>query len=134
MDPEPLVLSAGEDGGEHVAGHEEEEEEVVQAGVAVGVEDGEADEADGADEGEGDAGPAQDFLGQAGVAGKAAAVAEVAFGGEGEVEEDGCDDAAGDEERFEAGGAYVGDVGDGLVGFHGGVFGAGEDYPAEEHG
>ena len=34
-------------------------------------------------------------------------MAEPALGGEGEVEEDGCEDAAGDEEGFEEGGADV---------------------------
>lgn len=41
MDAEALVFGADEDGGDDVAGHEEEEEAVVHFGVVDGVEDGE---------------------------------------------------------------------------------------------
>ena len=51
---EALVLGADEDGADDVAGHEEEEEAVVQAGVVERVEDGEEDEAAGSGEGEDD--------------------------------------------------------------------------------
>lgn len=43
VDPKPLVLCADEDGADDVAGDEEEEEAVVEAGMAEGVEDGEED-------------------------------------------------------------------------------------------
>lgn len=46
MDAEALVFGADEDGGDDVAGHEEEEEAIVHSGVVDGVEDGEEDEAD----------------------------------------------------------------------------------------
>ena len=49
-----LVLGADEDGADDVAGHEEEEEAVVQAGVVERVEDGEEDEAAGSGDGEDD--------------------------------------------------------------------------------
>lgn len=60
-------------------------------------------------------------------------MSEVAFRSKGEVEEDGCDDAAGNEEGFETVGTDVGDVGDGLARFHGWVLGLGYDRPADEH-
>ena len=60
-------------------------------------------------------------------------MSEVAFGEEGEVEEDGCDDAAGDEEGFQAECANVGDVGDVLTFLHGGILGLVQDEPADEH-
>ena len=43
MHAEALVLSADEDGADDVAGHEEEEEAVVQVRVVEGVENGEKD-------------------------------------------------------------------------------------------
>ena len=55
-----LVLCADEDGADDVAGHEEEEEAVVQARVVERVEDGEEDEAAGSCDGEDDC----DDLGQ----------------------------------------------------------------------
>ncbi len=52
MFAETLVLGADENGGEDVAGDEEEEETVVEVGVVEGIEDGEEDEAGGAGYGE----------------------------------------------------------------------------------
>ena len=49
-----LVLGADEDGADDVAGHEKEEEAVMQAGVMERVEDGEEDEAAGSGDGEDD--------------------------------------------------------------------------------
>ena len=43
MDAETLVFGADEDGGDDVAGYEEEEETVVEARVVEGVEYGEED-------------------------------------------------------------------------------------------
>ena len=51
---EALVFGADEDSADDVAGHEEEEEAVVQAGVVERVEDGEEDEAAGSGDGEDD--------------------------------------------------------------------------------
>ena len=51
---EALVFGADEDGADDVAGHEEEEEAVVQSGVVERVEDGEEDEAAGSGDGEDD--------------------------------------------------------------------------------
>ena len=51
---EALVFGADEDGADDVAGHEEEEEAVVQARVVERVEDGEEDEAAGSGDGEDD--------------------------------------------------------------------------------
>lgn len=49
---EALVFGAHEDGGEDVAGDEEEEETVVQFWVVQGVETGEEDQTEGAGDGE----------------------------------------------------------------------------------
>ena len=102
--------------------------------MAVGVEDGQEDQPCRPGNGEEDADHAEYLLGWAGVAGEAAGVAEVALGEEGKVEEDGCDDVAGYEEGFQAVGAYVGDVGDGLAGFHRWVVRLRDYEPADEHG
>ena len=52
----------------------------------------------------------------------------------GEVEEDGGDAAAGDEEGLQALGANVGDVGDALAGAHGGVMVMALELPNNQHG
>ena len=129
-----LVLGADEDGADHVPRDEEEQEAVVQARVVVVVEDGEEDEAAGARDGEDDAEDGEDFLGRVGVADEGAFVAQPALRDEGGVEEDGRDDAAGDEEGFEAEGADVGDVGDGLASVHGWVVWVADDGPVDDHG
>lgn len=54
VDAEALVFGADEDGADDVAGDEEEEEAVVEFGVAERVEDGEEDQAGGAGYGEDD--------------------------------------------------------------------------------
>lgn len=100
-DAQALVLPADEDGGQQVADDEEAEEDVVQARVAVGVEDGEEDEARRAHEGPGDGQAREDLLARGGVGDQAAAVAQPAVRQEGGVEEDGGQDAAGYEERLE---------------------------------
>ena len=51
---EALVLCADEDSADDVAGHEEKEEAVVQAGVVERVKDGEEDETAGSRDGEDD--------------------------------------------------------------------------------
>ena len=67
VDAEPLVGRADEDGGEDVAGQEEEEEAVVQVRVVVGVEDGEQDEACGSADRGHDGEHGEDFLRPGGV-------------------------------------------------------------------
>ena len=137
VDPQPLVLGADEHGREHVARDEEQEEPVVQARVVVGVEDGEQDQARGAREAEDDGEDAEDLLRPARVGHQPARVAEPALGREPGVQEDGGDHRAGDEERLEAVRARVGDVGDGLLGFHRGqvgfAFRAPDDQEGEQH-
>ena len=113
-----LVLGADEDGADDVARDEEEEESIVEMVVVVVVKDGEEDEPAGARDGEDDAEDGEDLLRGVDVADEGAFVAEPALRDEGEVEEDGGYDAARDEERFEAEGADVGDVGDALIGVH----------------
>lgn len=55
-----------------------------------------------------------------------------ALGEEGKVEEDGGDAGTGDEEWFEPFCAYITDIGDALVGVHGGVVWFTDDIPMDE--
>lgn len=129
-DAQALVLPADEDGRQQVADDEEAQEDVVQARVAVRVEDGQQDEAHGADERPEDGQPGQDLLARRRVGHQAAAVAQPAVREERGVEEDGGEHAAGDEERLELPGAHVRDVGDRLAVGHGRVdLGVGVDDP-----
>ena len=134
MHAEALVLGADEDGADDVPGDEEEEKPVVQFRVVEGVEDAEEDEAGGAGDGEEDAQRAEDFFRGAEVFGEAASVSAVALSGEGEIEEDGGDGAAGDEEGLEALRADVGYIGYVLGGGHAGVVWGAFDFPGDEHG
>lgn len=93
----------------------------MQPGVAGRVEDGQQDQADGADDGEEDGEAREHLLTHGRVGHEAALMAQPAVGAERDVEEDGGDDAAGDEERLEPAGADVADVGDALPRCHGGV-------------
>lgn len=79
--------------------------------VVVRVEDGEQDQAARARDGEKDGEEREKFLGEGGVWGERAFVTEPSFTDEAQVEEDGGDDGAADEEWFEIVGAYVGNVG-----------------------
>lgn len=111
-----LVLCANEDRGEPVPPDEAGEEDVVEPLVVVRVEARQAAQPDGADDGEDHAQPREDLLGQAGVGGEAALVAQPAVGEEAEVEEHGGEDGADDEPRLHGGrGADVRDVGDALL-------------------
>src|SRR5690606_5311178 len=119
--PQQAVLPADKDRAHQVAPDEQAEEDVVQLVVAVRVEDGEQDEPDGADDRKRYRKRLEDLLAAGRVGEEAAAVAEPAVGGEREVQEDGGQDAARDEERLELVRANVGDVRDRGVLRHGGV-------------
>lgn len=128
-----VVLPADEDGGQEVPGNEEQEKDVVRLVVVVRVEDGEEDEAGGADDGEDDADDGEDFFLDGGVGHEAAVVPQPALGGKGQVEEDGGDGGAGDEEGLELAGANVADEGDLVVAAHPRVVrGVCVDDPVEE--
>lgn len=115
MDSQALVLGADEDGANDISGNEEQEEAVVQMGVAQGVEDGQQDQTGRAGDGEQDRECTQDLLDPAEVLGQPAGMPQPAFGGEAQVQEDGRHTAAGDEERLEPLGADVRDVCDSLI-------------------
>lgn len=102
-----LVLGANEDGRDEVADDEQAQEDVVHAWVARCVEDAEADEADGAYQRPEDGEAREDFFAEGGVGDETALVTEPSVGEEGGVEEDGGDDAAGDEQGLELAGANV---------------------------
>ena len=93
----------------------------MQLRVTQGVEDGEQDQARRAEQREHDGQAGQHLLTGGGVGHEAAAVPQPAIGAEGHVQQDGGDDAAGDEERLELGGADVADVRDLLAVIHGGI-------------
>lgn len=93
----------------------------MQRGVAVGVEDGQQDKTGGADNGEDNRQAEQDLLADGDVGDQTAAVSQPALRDKGQVQEDGDDAGAGDEERLELLGADVADVRDVLAGVHGRV-------------
>ena len=115
MNPQALVLGADEDGANDISRDEEQEEAVVQIGMAQGVEDGQQDQTGRAGDGEQDRQRTQDLLDPAEVLGQPAGMPQPALGGEAQVQEDGGHAAAGDEERLEPLGADVRDVCDPLV-------------------
>ena len=94
---------------------------MVQLVVVPRIKDGEQDEPDGADDRKHYRKRLEDLLAAGRVGEEAAAVAEPAVGGEREVQEDGGQDTARDEERLELVRADVGDVRDVGVLRHGGV-------------
>lgn len=134
FDSETLVLPADKDGRQHVACNEEKQEYVVQALMLASLKDGQANQANGANEGKRNSQPGEDLFAYGGVGNEAAAVSQPTLGDKRQVEEDGGEDAAGDEERAQAVGTDVADVGDvGSLG-HGGVAAAVlVDDPREEH-
>lgn len=111
-DAQALILPAGADGREHVAGEEEEQEEVVQLAVVLGVKDGQQDQAGGANDGKDNGGNGEGLFAARRVGHEAAAVAQPARGQHGQVEEEADDAGAGDEERLQHVGANVGDEDD----------------------
>lgn len=115
---EPLVFRADENGGDDVAGDEEDEEDIVEGWMAQRVEDRQQDQACCSDSRSDERQSAQNLLGDTRVGCQAPAVSQPALGEEGEVEEDGCYARPGDEEWFELFGPNVGDVGDVLVRVH----------------
>ena len=93
----------------------------MQTWIPRRVKHTQQDEAGGADDGTHDGQAGQDLLGRRGVGRQAALVAQPAVGAEREVEEDGREDTARDEQRLEVGRPDVADVGDPLVVGHGRV-------------
>lgn len=86
--------------------------------MPLGVKDGEQDEPRGAEEGKENGEDGEGLFAARGVGDEAALVAEPALGDKGEVEEDGDDDGARDEEGLELGGANVANVDNGGVRVH----------------
>lgn len=76
-------------------------------------------EPNGADQGEDDGETREDFLANSCVGDQAALVSQPPIGRKGEIQEDGRDDAPGDEERFQFSGTDVRDVGNVLGVSHG---------------
>lgn len=54
LDTKALIFPADEDGRDHVASHEQKQENIMQGRMPHGVEDTEADEADSSDDGKDD--------------------------------------------------------------------------------
>ncbi len=116
-----LVLPADKDGGQAVAGDEQQEEEVVQVVMAQRVEDGEQDQAGGADDGEEDGQPGEDLLPRGAIRHQAAFVTQPPVRAERQIQEYGGQHAARDEQRLQVVGRNVADVGDVLGLGHGGI-------------
>lgn len=89
--------------------------------VAGRVENTQQDQADSADDGEGDGQPGENLLTRSGVGRKTSLVTQPPVGTERKIQQHGSDDAAGNEERLEVGGAHVADVGNALGVIHGRV-------------
>ena len=106
----------------------------MQPGMPQRIENRQQDQPAGARHGEDDRERTQHLLGKAEVLGQAARVAQPALAREAEVKEDGRDAAAGDEERFQALGADVGNVCYALVDGHGRVVRRAFSFPDGEHG
>ena len=119
--PQPLVFPADKDGGQAVAGDEQQEEDVMQAVMAQRVEDGEQDQAGGADDGEGDGQPGEDLLARGAIRHQTAFVTEPPVRAEGQIQEHGRQHAARNEQRLQVVRRDVADVGDVLVFGHGGI-------------
>lgn len=132
-DAESLVLPADKDSRQEVTTDEQQKKQIMQRRVIHGVVNAEADEADGAHEREEHAQHDEDLLRGALVAHEAPAVPQPALRQEGEVESDGGEDGAADEEGLHLVGADVADVGEGLAVGDGGIASAVRaDDPVEE--
>ena len=83
---------------------------------------------------EDDTKPAKNLLGQTQILRQSAGMAQPTFRGKAEVEKDGGDDTACDEERLETRRADVANVGDVLLRLHRGIFWAALGQPDDEHG
>lgn len=84
-----------------------------------GVETREETQSNGADQGEDDGETREDFLANSCVGDQAALVSQPPVGRKGEIQEDGRDDAPGNEERFQFSGTDVRNVGNVLSISHG---------------
>lgn len=133
-DPETLVLPADKDGRDEVPANKEQEENVMHLRMPIGIKNRQADQAHGAHEGKHNGQGDEHLLADGAIRDQAAAVPQPALGGKGQVEGDGGDAGAGDEERLHLEGANVADVGERHVGLEGRVAAlVGADGPLEEH-
>lgn len=118
MDSQTLVLGAEEDGADNVSSDEDQQEAVVHPCMVICVENAQQDQPSRTRDSEEYRDDTEYFLGCARVLRQTTRVAQPAFCDEPDVEKHDCYYAAGDEERFQLEGAYVGDVGYGLACFH----------------
>jgi len=134
FDSETLILPADEDGTDQVPSNEEDQEDVVQLGMAPGIKDAQADQAHSSYDGENNRQGHQDFLAEGLIRSESSLVAQPALGGEREIEGDCRHDGAGDEERLEGDGADIRDVRQAHVCVEGGqAFAVDGHNPPEEH-
>jgi hypothetical protein len=92
-----LKFPADEDGGQQVSGDEEQQENIVESGIAGRIEARQKRQSYRADKREEDAQRAEDLFTHRRVGHQKALVSEQAIGYEGRVEEDGRQNAAHDE-------------------------------------
>jgi hypothetical protein len=134
MDPQPLILPADEHRADNIPNDKARQELAMALGIPVRVPDGQANQPDRARDRRQDTQNRQRLLQHGLVLRQAALMPQPPLTHEREVEEHGRDRRAGDEERLQAEGAHVGDVGDGLAVGHGGVFRAAGRAPHDQHG
>lgn len=104
-----MVFPAETDGGQDIAGNKEQQEDVVQFVVVMGVENRQQNQAAHADNGKQDAEAREDLLLERRVGHQSSVVTQQALRGKGQVEKRCRDGRAGDEERFQLGGTNVAD-------------------------
>jgi hypothetical protein len=107
---ETLILPADKDSRNQVTANKESQKDMVQLGVSTSPEDGQADEPDSTDCGKDDREPGKDLFHKRRVGRKTTLVSQPSLGKKSGVEENGSEDASGDEERPQTVSADVGNV------------------------
>ena len=111
---ETLIFPAGENCREEVPNNEKQQKDVMQLVMALGIKNTQQNQTSSTQQGKQNRQNGQRLFAARGIGDQAALVAQPALGDKGQVEGDGDDAGAGDEERLELGGsnvAYVDNVG-----------------------
>lgn len=131
---ETLIFPAGTNGGQEISNNKEQQKDVMQLMMALGIKNRQQNQASSTEDGKQNGQNGQGLFAARGIGHKTAVVAQPALGDKGQVKSDGGDAGAGNEERLEGGGANVADVGNVGVGSHEAVgFLVLVNDPVEEH-
>lgn len=115
MNSQPLILSTGKDGRDDIARDEQEQENIMKLRIAQRIEYTQQDQPRRSDRSKEDGEAREHFLRSGCVRIETAAVPQPSVREKGYIKEEGRDAGAGDEERLEFIGAYVGDIGNVLA-------------------